>query len=182
MDTLHKEQPKERASRLRFNFGFLIEATSGTSREIEIDYPHIWLADDLELSALAGTFNAIRNSKGIYITGRLFTTYLAECARCLDEVKLALTIQLDDLFYYPVSSAPPGDYGVGEDGFIDLAPLVRELILLEVPMQPFCMADCKGLCPVCGNNQNHGVCGCEHDQIDPRFLPLQNLLDSQDSK
>jgi uncharacterized protein len=179
MESQIEENSVTRASRLRFNFGFLIEASSGASREIEIDYPSIWLADDLELSPLAGTFEAIRNSKGIYITGRLFTNYAVECAKCLDPVKLAIVFQLDDLFYYPAHTAPPGDFGVGEDGFIDLSPLVRELCLLEIPMQPICRDDCQGLCSQCGSNLNHSSCDCEEEVIDPRLSALQELLDDK---
>jgi uncharacterized protein len=180
MEAQTEENTTKRASRLKFNFGFLIEARSGTRREIEIDYPTIWLADDLQLSPLAGTFEAIRNSKGIYITGRLFTNYTIECAKCLDPVKLAIVVKLDDLFYYPAHTAPPGDFGVGEDGFIDLSPLVRELSLLEIPMQPICRDDCQGLCSQCGSNLNHISCDCDQEHIDPRFSELQKLLDDPD--
>ena len=177
MEAQTEENTIKRASRLKFNFGFLLEASSGTRREIEIDYPTIWLADDLQLSPLAGTLEAIRSSKGIYVTGRLFTNYTSECAKCLDPVKLAIVVPLDDLFYYPAHTAPPGDFGVGEDGFIDLSPLVRELILLEIPMQPICRDDCKGLCSQCGSNLNHISCDCEQEYIDPRLSALQKLLD-----
>lgn len=180
MEAQTEENAVKRASKLRFNFGFLIEASLATRREFDIDYPSIWLADDLELSPLAGTFEAIRNSKGIYITGRLFTNYTIECAKCLELVKLALVIQLDDLFYYPSHTAPPGDFGVGEDGFIDISPLVRELCLLEIPMQPICRDDCQGLCSQCGSNLNHVSCDCVREQIDPRLASLQNLLDDSD--
>ncbi|MCI0396979.1 MAG: DUF177 domain-containing protein [Chloroflexi bacterium] len=167
---------EKRASRLRFNFGFMFEADLGTSRTIELRYPTIQV-EDITLTPLTGTFTAIRNSKGIYITGPLHSKMESECARCLDSVTVPITIQLDDLFYYPPYTAPPGEFVVGEDGFLDLAPLVRELSLLEIPMQPFCRPDCKGLCPECGQNWNEGSCDCEKDDIDPRLAALRSLLD-----
>jgi uncharacterized protein len=166
-----------KGSKLRFNFGFLLEAVTGTSRTMELDYPSIMLEDDVTLTPLKGIFQAIRNSKGIYITGQLHSNVGTECARCLDPVHLAFTFQLDDLFYYPPQSAPAGEFLVGEDGFLDLAPLVRQLSLLEIPMQPFCRPDCKGLCAECGQNLNEAACDCEIDSIDPRLASLRSLLD-----
>ena len=132
----------------------MLEASPGTSRTIELDYPSIQLEDDVILSPLKGEFQAIRNSKGIYITGTLTSKIGADCARCLDPLMLDITITMDDLFYYPPHTAPQGEFSVGEDGFLDLAPLVRQLSLLEIPMQPFCKPDCKGLCVECGQNLN----------------------------
>ena len=168
----------KKTSRLRFNFGFLIEAHAGTSRTIELDYPSILLEDEVLLEPLTGAFQAIRNSKGIYITGKLASNAESECARCLDPVRLPIQIELDDLFYHPPQSAPPGEFAVGEDGFIDLAPLVRQLSLLAVPMQPFCQPDCKGLCTECGQNLNDGDCECQIEIIDPRLAALRKLLDN----
>jgi uncharacterized protein len=108
----------------------------------------------------------------------LFSNISAECARCLEPLMLDIAIQMDDLFYYPPQTAPQGEFSVGEDGFLDLAPLVRQLSLLEFPMQPFCRSDCKGLCINCGQNLNEAECDCEVDEIDPRFNVLRSLLDS----
>jgi uncharacterized protein len=155
----------------------MLEASPGTSRVIELDYPNIQLEGDVILSPLKGEFQAIRNSKGIYITGKLYSKIDAECARCLEPVTLDITFQLDDLFYYPPHTAPQGEFTVGEDGFLDLAPLVRQLSLLEIPMQLFCRPDCKGLCSICGQNLNEAECHCEVDEIDPRFNVLRSLLD-----
>ena len=171
---------KKKYSKLRFNFGFLLEADLGTSREYELEYPAVHLEEDVVLTPLKGKFMAIRNSRGIYITGQLYSDIEVECARCLETVRLPIPLQLDDLFYYPPSTTPPGEFSVGEDCFIDLAPLVRQISLLEVPMQPFCRPDCKGLCPECGQNWNEAGCDCARDDIDPRMAVLKSLLDSKE--
>lgn len=167
-----------KASRLRFNFGFLLEAPFGTSRVIELDYPTVQLDGDVTLAPLKGTFTASRNSQGIYLSGELHSNLQLECTRCLSPVELPLTLPLDDLFYYPPQTAPEGEFVVGEDTFIDLSPLLRQLALLEVPMQVFCRGDCQGLCPECGKNLNEGPCECAIDEIDPRLAKLRSLLDS----
>jgi uncharacterized protein len=65
---------------------------------------------------------------------------------------------------------------VGEDGMIDLAPLVRELSLLALPIKVLCRPDCQGLCQECGANLNLGDCGCAENEIDPRLAALGSLL------
>ncbi|MFQ5420578.1 MAG: hypothetical protein ACE5EY_09470, partial [Anaerolineae bacterium] len=71
-------------SRLRFNFGFLLESPIGTSREMELDYPSIIISEDVTLSPLQGKFNATRISEGVFINGRLNSTVATTCMRCLD--------------------------------------------------------------------------------------------------
>jgi uncharacterized protein len=168
---------KSRPSRLRFNFGFLLEAPNGTSREVELDYPSIRVSDDMILEPLRGDFTATRISEGIYISGRLNSHILLECVRCLEDANVPLTLDIDELFYYPPEAAPAETYVVGENGFINLSPLVRELALLDTPIQPLCRPDCQGLCMICGQNLNEGDCDCEDDEIDPRLEALKNLLD-----
>ncbi len=167
-------------SRLRFNFGFLLEAPLGTSRLNEISYPTIQVSEDVTLTPLQGQFTATRTSEGVYVDGRFQTSIHTECVRCLEDTLVPIIIQLDELFYYPPEEAPKGEDTYtfdGETGFIDLAPLVRELSLLETPMQPLCKSDCLGLCMVCGQNLNEADCGCKADEIDPRFAKLRSLLE-----
>ena len=166
-------------SRLRFNFGFLLEADFGTIRRIELDYPSIKLSDDLTLSPLKGVITATRTTEGIYIQGELESAAALECVRCLTETFVPLYFSLDELFFYPPQSAPPGENRVGEDGMIDLAPLVRELSLLSMPTKVLCREDCLGLCQECGANLNEGECGCAANEIDPRLAALQQLMNQE---
>jgi uncharacterized protein len=64
---------------------------------------------------------------------------------------------------------------------IDLAPLVREYMLLDIPINPVCKPDCKGLCPICGNNLNETTCVHEDTLVDPRLSVLKDLLDKDES-
>lgn len=167
-------------SRLKFNFGFLLEADFGTSRRIDLDYPTIKLSEDLTLSPLRGHIVATRTTEGIYIQGELESAATAECMRCLEETEVQLAFTIDELFFYPPETAPAGENRVGEDGMIDLGPLVRELSLLSIPTKVLCREDCLGLCQNCGANLNLGDCGCAEEEIDPRLAKLQELLKNQD--
>lgn len=106
------------------------------------------------------------------------------CTRCLEPIVQHLEFDFDDIF---VDSAYESDRDEAElaldeldeslviGGEIDLAEVVREQILLALPEQIFCNADCKGLCPKCGGNRNLIDCSCEREEIDPRWAALKNL-------
>lgn len=165
-------------SRLRFNFGFLLEASLGTSRTYELNYPTIRIAPDVTLTPLKGELIATRTSEGVYVSGELKSQIVTECVRCLETAVIPITIQVDELFYYPPHEAPPGEMTFdGDSGFIDLAPLVRDLSLLDVPLNPICRPDCQGLCIECGQNLNEGDCDCTADEIDPRLAAFRQFLE-----
>lgn len=167
-------------SRLRFNFGFLLEADYGTRRRLELDYPSIQVSDDVTLRPLQGELVVTRTSEGIYLTGDLQSSLVGECVRCLEEAIVPISMRMEELFYYPPWTAPKGEQVIGEDGFIDLSPIVRDLALLELPIKVLCKEDCLGLCQECGANLNLGDCGCQDDEIDPRLVALKQLLDKED--
>lgn len=162
-------------SPLRFNFGFLLEADLGTSRDIELDYPSIRISEDVTLTPLQGGFRATRTSNGIYLQGNLTGGMEAACTRCLTAFAMPLQLELDDLFHYH-AYPPPGEYAIPDTGILDLAPLVRELTLLAIPMQVYCRQECRGLCPHCGQNLNEDPCDCQTDDVDPRLAALKALL------
>jgi len=62
---------------------------------------------------------------------------------------------------------------------IDLTELVLNEITAELPMKPLCTTSCKGLCPVCGTNNNQKKCGCKAEEIDSRLQVLQKLLEDE---
>lgn len=169
----------EHLSRLRFNFGFLVEAPIGTSRLIELDYPSVAVGGDVVLSPLTGNFTATRTSEGVYVQGKLHSITITDCVRCLGEAEQPVTAVLDDLLWSPPESAPEGELFIDKEGSIDLAPLIRELSVLAIPISTICRPDCNGLCMVCGQNLNEADCGCEQNPVNPRMAVLQQLLDNK---
>ena len=63
-----------------------------------------------------------------------------------------------------------------DDAHIDLAPLLREYALLEIPISPLHKPDCKGLCPECGQDLNIRDCGHRPERSDSPFAKLKDLL------
>jgi uncharacterized protein len=108
----------------------------------------------------------------------------AECDRCLGLARFPLETRFD-LFYRPMSDIAVEeevaiDEGEAELGFYEgagmlLEDILREQVLLDLPMQRVCDEACKGICPVCGKNRNEVSCDCHEEPADDRWAALRNL-------
>jgi uncharacterized protein len=121
--------------------------------------------------------------EGVLVTGRVRATALGACVRCLDDVELALDVEVQELFAYPERVVAAHESGDAEadvralDGDIaDLEPTVRDAIVLALPFQPVCRADCPGLCPQCGARLADDPAH-RHEERDPRWSALDALVD-----
>lgn len=123
-------------------------------------------------------------SRTIRVRGRLLVRMEGVCRRCLDPVVRKLEDGFE-LYYYPMSTiavreevpinSDDVDIGFYEAPGIELADVLKEQILLWLPMSALCQPDCKGLCPKCGANLNHRHCGCRDEFLDPRWEALKKL-------
>ncbi len=165
---------KTRRDVLQLNVGFLLKENVGYSRQMDFEIPLLEVADDLDLSNFRGSVLLIRTAPGIYIQGKLKGDHPAECVRCLTEFPQTLTADIKQLYDFPAE--PASEFAVAETGILDLAPLVRELMLISMPIRALCRPNCKGLCPNCGQDWNEGACDCEKDEINPQFAVLKDLL------
>ena len=105
--------------------------------------------------------------------------YRTVCARCLEEIERSLSLSLSKNVALPDSlNGEDDDYVLVEDSGIELHQCVQELLFLELPSRDLCKEDCRGLCVRCGKNLNHGECGCNRKEIDPRLAVLQKFLDN----
>ena len=163
---------------LRLNVGFLLKQGAGYSREIEFAHDGPVRAEDVLLSKLYGTLRLSRTPQGVLVQGVLKTNSHQACIRCLKDFDYPFEVEISELFVPRDSAkADPDARHIGEDDYIDLTPIVREEAILAVPIHVVCSTDCKGLCPVCGENRNETTCDCDTDRIDPRFESLRALLD-----
>jgi len=161
---------------LRLNVGFLINQPIGTSRGFNFDFPKMRLGDDLTVREFQGAAHLSRTPQGLLLQGK-FESYLdLECVRCLETYDHVLKWAFTDLYAFNRRSVSESGLMLPEDGHIDLEPLLREYALLEVPINPICKPDCRGLCPVCGGNLNETDCG--HRTSDPAspFVALKSLI------
>ena len=154
-----------------------------------IDYgPELRQKSDLVTSGRATLVEEHRGAKetvkDIRIVGDYRTRVETLCARCLEPVGRDLASDFD-LLYRPLGvdagpherSVHEGDTEIGyyQGEGIELADVLREQVLLAVPIKTVCREECKGLCPHCGKNWNTGKCQCEEVAGDPRWDALKDL-------
>lgn len=128
--------------------------------------------------------------ESVHVRGHLDARMELECGRCLETYDKDVAQELE-LFYLPHGrDAVPEDEDEVElsdrdmvvayyrDRRLDLGEVVREQLLLAVPLKRLCREDCRGLCPTCGANRNAAACACKIDEEtqDPRLAPLRKLF------
>jgi uncharacterized protein len=145
---------------LRINVGFLLNASIGTSRDIHFEFPVLRLANDLELSDFIGAVRITRTPQGMLVQSDFRGNVNAECVRCLAGFLQPIQSVFSELYAFKNNAVTESGLILPEDSNIDLAPLAREYLLLEIPISPLCRPDCKGLCAVCGEDLNVRI--CEH--------------------
>ena len=164
-------------SPLRLNVGFVIAQSAGFSRDFPFELPQINIPPDLQISNLIGSVWATRTPQGILMQADLNVEVSLECVRCLTDFQQPLRVEFTELYAFSQRYVTDSGLLMPETGVIDLAPVLREYILLEIPISPLCRPDCKGLCPICGNNLNESTCYHADDPVDPRLAALKMLLD-----
>lgn len=122
--------------------------------------------------------------RGIRVSGYLRVLLEFDCDRCLEAARLPLEGGFN-LLYEPIeddwggqeTALSPSDAEIGyyEGEGIDLVDVIREQILLWLPMQRVCSRECRGICPSCGQNRNFVACQCRPEHGDPRWAALRML-------
>ena len=115
------------------------------------------------------------------------------CDRCLDDVEVPLELEFSQKVPAERETGSkeadesPGDADTQEEsafepdyyleGYnLDVDKLLFGEALLNWPSRVLCKEDCRGLCPVCGQNLNHGDCGCERKALDPRMAKVLDVF------
>ncbi len=135
---------------------------------------------------VTGVAELLANTDGeVRLRGDLTVTMGAECDRCLAAALFPVEAKLD-LFYRPMSCIARDeeieiDEGEAEIGFyegegIELEDILREQVLLLLPMQRVCREECKGICPTCGKNRNEAACECKPKASDDRWKALRDMV------
>jgi uncharacterized protein len=120
----------------------------------------------------------------IRLQGRFDGRFQVPCARCVEPVEIPLGADFD-LIYRPAAAdadptersitAPETEIGYYQGDSLALEDVLREQVLLSLPLKTLCKPDCKGLCPRCGANRNSQPCSCDVGPSDPRWEALAGL-------
>jgi uncharacterized protein len=120
--------------------------------------------------------------EGVLISGTARAPLTGECARCLEPVTSSIEVDFQELYVY--SDTRSGE-SAGEDerrlegDLIDLEPVVRDAMVLALPLSPLCQDDCPGLCSECGVRLADAEPDHHHEAVDPRWAALQGMLDQR---
>jgi len=122
--------------------------------------------------------------KDMRLSGELSTRVEVACARCLEPVQQDVKRDFD-LLYRPLGAdagreetpvaGTEAEISYYEGEGLLLEDVLREQVLLAVPVKVICRQDCKGLCPQCGANLNFAKCSCSEPLEDPRWSALKDL-------
>jgi len=145
-------------------------------------------AGPLATSGLAEVIHEHRGPRDIVadirLRGRFEGRFQVPCARCVEPVEIPLKADFD-LIFRPAGAdqdppersitAPETEIGYYQKDSLQLEDVLREQVLLSLPVRTLCKEDCKGLCPRCGANLNTDPCGCDKGPSDPRWEALSGL-------
>ena len=152
--------------------------------ELQLEEKDPGIQDALALTA------AIRAEEANFLVeGELNGLLLHECVRCLEEFVAPSTVSFRAFYKDRSARRPKGQEADAGDSDceepdcypvieqrIELQEMLREQLILSIPMQPLCSEDCQGLCQVCGQNLNVQRCGCEVVKTESPFAILQEAF------
>lgn len=137
-----------------------------------------------------GNFSLVRTGQNVECEGEVACDCSPVCSRCLKVYRHPLRIPIH-LTLAPLYESERQlkleqkeevelvkedlEFAYYEGDRFDLGELIREQIVLALPIKPLCREDCQGLCPVCGKNRNEGPCTCRPKPADPRWRALKQL-------
>jgi uncharacterized protein len=141
--------------------------------------------------AAAGRAEVLHEHRGpkdvvadIRLKGSFSGRFQVPCARCVEPVQIPLSAEFD-LIFRPAEAdsealersitAPETEIGYYLKDSLLLEDVLREQVLLSLPVRTLCKPDCKGLCQRCGVNRNSTACTCEKGPSDPRWEALAGL-------
>ncbi|MER2598207.1 MAG: DUF177 domain-containing protein [Caldilineales bacterium] len=173
-------------SQSQWNVAQLLKEPIGATRHYLAAATALRPDDEVAQSApFTGKVSMLRTGEGILLEGEMAGTVATECSRCLRPVTLPVQVALQEEFkptldvlrgtYVPVDEDDAALL-IDEHHVLNISEVLRQAILLEVPMQVLCRPDCAGFCQTCGQDLNEGDCDCPDEDEDPRWEQLSALL------
>lgn len=125
-------------------------------------------------------------TEGVLATGTVTAPVEGECGRCLSHFTDTSEVEFVELFAYPnsitVETTDEDEVARLEGDYLDLEPVVRDAVVLSLPLTPLCGPDCGGLCPECGERIDDLPADHTHTQLDPRWAALAERFGAQESE
>lgn len=115
-------------------------------------------------------------SEGVLVTGTATAPVVGECARCLEPLTSSVEASFQELYYYEPSPSEDDEDELLLDGdLLDLEPVLRDAVVLALPLSPLCTDDCPGLCAQCGVRLAEAPGHRHDDAVLPEWEALRQL-------
>ena len=165
-----------------------IRKVPGAREEIDFEGP-LRLPDLHFDGAVRLHLHVMNATTRIIVKGKVDGVVRVACSRCAEAFGFPLVFSLDEEFLPSSSSElnpkeehPWSDVNVYDDEsvYIELDEVLRQDTISALPIQPLCREDCRGLCPICGENRNQHACSCCDDAPDPRWRAMLDIQGRRD--
>jgi uncharacterized protein len=171
---------------LAWNVAGLLGEGSGAVRDYAVEGVMIQGDEDFTLAGpVDGRVHLSRTNRGLLVDADFETTLATQCARCLRDITIPLTVEMHDealpaidlrsgrALELSLEDREAGVIRLSDHHELDLGAPLREAILMAIPIAPLDREDCPGLCVVCGLPLDEGSHDHPDEQIDPRLEALK---------
>ncbi len=158
----------------------------------EINEPCFAEDEELEcVSPVTGVIEVTNSGSLLLIHGKVKTEIRLQCGRCVSDMIMPVEGEIDEQFRLvhlgdSIVAMPEDEEDTDQElvnnNILDLEELIRQNLLVGIPIQPLCTPDCKGLCPTCGQNLNAEQCNCPPETRESPFQALAGLLEDEDEE
>ncbi len=169
---------------MQYNLAQLFREPTGSTRDYIVDDSFIGPEDGLDRAQ--GWVRVIRTHEGFLVRADLETQVNMTCSRCLNWFELQSELKMEEEAYSSINPTTgrmqelpdevDGVIVLDDQHVLDMAEVLRQYAITEVPIKPLCSEECQGLCPECGSNLNQRKCKCNTAQINPKWGSLAELL------
>jgi uncharacterized protein len=163
-----------------YNVSQLLEDSTGSSSK------HFMISERVHLDGpivdvIDGEVNLLRTNQGIIAKAQVLIESPLVCSRCVRICDTQIGLDIEEEFFRvsDVSNKLNDDMLweqegtlIEDDNILDLSEVIRQYIIVNLPVKPLCKDQCKGLCQLCGVNLNELNCSCLDDSIDPKWASL----------
>jgi len=140
-------------------------------------------------SPFVGSITVTNTGTLLLVEGRFTGEVELPCSRCAEPYVTRIEATISEQFSVRPAEVPPEaetieleepETAAYRNHELDLTELLRQQMLVSLPMQPLCREECRGLCPTCGANLNTGRCGCPAEEAETPFSKLKSLLEQEE--
>ena len=170
---------------MRINVSQQLKSPIGSTRNYDVSEIVNLAGGD---SLVEGKVTLVCTDRGILARATLHTVIEVTCSRCLSVFNCPLTLNIEEE-YFPITDVASGtalplpeersSFLIDEHHILDLTEVIRQYVLLIMPMKPLCREDCAGLCSTCGYDLNQGPCNCLPQQADPQWPELSKMASNK---